>query len=101
MSTVPGGNDQSDAESFVHVLRAMIRTSARIQEIFYIREASAVSMNEPMFIVELEAVLKENMDWIKPLMEHHMPGGVQEARVQFCTDEDQYITADECSLEVL
>lgn len=60
----------TSAGGFILFLRALLRTSVRVQEMFGAKESTA-SPNDPRFIRALERLLREHMSWIKPLVERY------------------------------
>lgn len=95
-STIPDHSKLSLADGFILVLRGLIRTSARVQEIFAVKEATP-DPNDPRFIRAIEIVLQENMDWIKPLVERYTPMDFQEDDSLTSSIGELFATAEECS----
>lgn len=93
LATIPDGRTKlAIADGFVLIIRGLIRTSARVQEIFLIKEPTP-NPNDPRFIHAIEKLLQENMDWIKPLVERYKPVDVHDRS----SIEEIFATAEECS----
>lgn len=99
ISTIPGGAQLKLADGFILVLRGLIRASARIQEVFAVKERMPnANENYPRFIGATERLLEDNMDWIKPLVEEYTPIDFQEDCCLSSSIEELFATAEECSL---
>lgn len=95
-STIPDHSKLSLADGFVLVVRGLIRTSVRVQEIFAVKEATR-NPNDPRFIRAIEKILQENMDWIKPLVERYTPIGFYDDGSLSSSIGELFATAEECS----
>lgn len=97
IATIPGNTKFALADGFILVLRGMIRTNVRIQEIFAAKEPTT-HPNDPQFISEIAGLLRDNMNWIKPLVEQYTPVDYQVDDCQISSSiEELFATADECS----
>lgn len=99
VATAPQSNQLSLADAFVLVVRGMLRRSKRIQEIFSVKEPSTRRQEptDPKFICKLEKVLQDNMDWIKPMVEHYTPIDIPINENVSSSIDDFFATAEECS----
>lgn len=98
ITSIPGNSKFTLADGFVLVLRGMIRTNVRIQEIFAAKEPT-INPNDPRFISEMAGLLRENMNWIRPLVEKYTPVdyNYQEDNQILSSIEELFATAKECS----
>lgn len=92
----PDHSNLSLADGFILVLRGLIRTSVRVQEIFGVKEATP-DPNDPRFIRAIERILQENMDWIKPLVERYTVMDSHEDGSLSSSIGELFATAEECS----
>lgn len=79
------------ADGFILFLRALIRNSVRVQEMFGAKESTA-NPNDPRFIKAIDRLLRDHMSWIRPLVERYT---LPDATIPLECSIEQLFGADE------